>query len=92
MERACAVLAVRRLRRDASVDWSCDRDKSASARVLETARRKERRHSAAAAPQPRCQGRAFLCALRYSAVHASFAAFNLLLNRRLHLAFRNRNT
>lgn len=34
----------------------------------------------------------FLCALRYSAVHASFEAFSLLLKRRLHLAFRNRKT
>jgi hypothetical protein len=34
----------------------------------------------------------FLCALRYSAVQASLAAFSLLLKRRLHLAFRNRKT
>lgn len=34
----------------------------------------------------------FLCALRYSAVHASLLAFSLLLNRRLHLALRKRKT
>ena len=34
----------------------------------------------------------FLCALRYSAVHASLDAFSFWLYSRLHLEFRNRRT
>jgi len=65
--------------------WMTSRDAPTIERVCETLFERRLRRAASV-------DASFLCALRYSAVHASLAAFSLLLKRRLHLAFRNRKT